>query len=183
MVSDINHIIQRALKGDKNYQEILLKRLTPLIYKNIYTYYEPAHPLVEDLAQEGYMVILESLKDYKENFNAHYLHFIKIRLYYFYKNLSKENYKYSTTSIEDLKEKGRELKREDISLQERLIIKENRETLYKSLNKLSENERKILLFYYFQGLTMKEISLKLNLKYRTVINMKSLALKKLRDML
>ena len=105
MNSDINYIIQESLKGDKYYQEILLKRLNPLIFKNIYLYYHPSSPIIEDLAQEGYIIILQSLKDYDENKNAHFLQYIKIKIHYFYKNLSKKHRKYITLSLEKLKEK------------------------------------------------------------------------------
>ncbi|NLK65574.1 MAG: hypothetical protein GX289_10840, partial [Tissierellia bacterium] len=84
MHSDINYIIQESLKGDKIYQEILLKRLNPLIFKNIYKYYSPSNPLTEDLLQEGYIIILQALKNYDMNKNVHFLQYVKISLYYFY---------------------------------------------------------------------------------------------------
>lgn len=39
MNSDINHIIRKALKWDKKYQEILLKKLNLQIKKHLYVLY------------------------------------------------------------------------------------------------------------------------------------------------
>jgi len=86
MDADINYIILESLKGDKKSQEILLSKLHPLIYKNIYRYYSQDDHIVEDLVQEGYVVILKSLKSYEENKGVHFLGYIKSNLFYFYKN-------------------------------------------------------------------------------------------------
>jgi RNA polymerase sporulation-specific sigma factor len=185
MNSDINYIIQESLKGDKYYQEILLKRLNPLIYKNIYLYYHPSNPLIEDLAQEGYIIILQSLKDYDEKRNIHFLQYIKIKLYYYYKNYSKKHlhYNYKTLSIGKLREKGNELKSNNLSQLDIIIKKEERDLLYKCLNKITNKEQEVLRLFYFQQYSIQEISQELNLKYRAVINIKSNAIKKLRKMM
>lgn len=85
MDSDINYIIQQSLNGDKNNQEILLDMLSPLIYKNIYKYWKTKDPIVEDLVQEGYIVILKSLKNFDKSRNVHFLHYVKIKIIYYYK--------------------------------------------------------------------------------------------------
>lgn len=183
MDTDINYIIQESLKGDKNYQEILLKRLNPLIYNNIYKYYSPSNPLTEDLLHEGYIIILQSLKDYDIKRNVHFLHYVKIRLYYFYKNYYKKSITHSTLSIEDLDRRGKELKCNNIEQITAIILEEEKNELYKFINTLSQKEQQILNLFYFQQFSIKQISDKLNLKYRSVINVKSNAVKKLRKMM
>ncbi len=183
MNSDINYIIQESLKGDKYYQELLLKRLNPLIYKNIYLYYHPSNPIIEDLAQEGYLIILQSLKDYDEKKNVHFLQYIKIKLYYFYKNYSIKHHKYTILSLESLKEKGKELKSSLISQLDIIIKKEERNSLYKCLNELTNKEHEVLRLFYFEQYSIQEVSKKLNLKNRAVINIKYNAIKKLRKMM
>lgn len=180
MYSDINYIIQKSLKGDKNYQEILLKRLNPLIYKNIYQHCFPSNPLVEDLAQEGYIVVLQSLKDYDKKRNVHFLQYVKIRLCYFYKNFFKDTSKYNSLSMENLNRLGKELISSDANQLEAIILKEEKDALIKCINELSEKEQKILLLFYFEGFSIQEISKKLKIKYRSVINTKFNAIKKLR---
>lgn len=180
MNTDINYIIRQSIKGDKNYQEILLKMLNPLIYKNIYIYYEPKNPLVEDLVQEGYIVILKSLKEYEPN-NAHFLYFIKIKLYYFYKNYYRNYIKRRHISIENIKYKIQQ--RNFNSPLDILILKEERSTLKKCMKELSPKEQEILFLYYFREFSMGEISKKLNISYRASINIKGNAIKKLRKMM
>jgi RNA polymerase sporulation-specific sigma factor len=181
MNSDINYIIQESLKGDKIYQEMLLKRLNPLIYKNIYKYYKPSNPLAEDLLHEGYIIILRSLKDYDVKKNVHFLQYVKIRLHYFYKNYYKKSIKKSTLSIEYLNSTGKELKSNRQDQISTVILKEEKDELYKCMNELSEKEQTVLNLFYYQEASIQEISDKLNLKYRQVINMKSNAVKKLRS--
>ncbi len=183
MNSDINYIIQESLKGDKIYREVLLKRLNPLIYKNIYKYYSPSNPLVEDLVQEGYIIILQSLKDYDEKRNVHFLQYVKIRLYYFYKNHYKKNIKHVTLSIDYLDNVGKEIKAKDFEQITAIILEEENDELYKCINKLSENEQTILNLFYFQSLSIQQISDKLNLKYNSIVNMKMKAVKRLRKMM
>ena len=180
MDSDINYIIQESLKGDNNYQEILLKRLTPLIFKNIYTYYMPSNPLTEDLLQEGYIVILQSLKDYDIKRNVHFLQYVKIKLYYFFKNYYRKDSKYNILSIENLSMMGKQLKSNDANQLNLIILTEEKDALYKCMSELSEEEQAILQLYYFERFSIQEISQELNIKYRKVINTKSKAVKKLR---
>lgn len=180
---DINYVIQESLKGDKNYQEILLKRLNPLIFKNIYQYNKPSDPITEDLLQEGYIVILQSLIDFDARRNVHFLQYVKIRLYYFYKNHYKNNVKYKTLSIENLKSRGREIKSKTASHLELIILRENKKALHKCIEKLSMKEQNIIKNYYFEGMSMMDIAEQENIPYRSSINIKRAALKKIGKML
>lgn len=183
MHSDINYIIQKSLKGDNNYIEILLKRLTPLIFKNIYKYYMPSDPLTEDLLQEGYIVILQSLKDYDIKRNVHFLRYVEIKLQYFFLNLFKEAVRHKTLSIEALSSVGKQIRGKYMNPLNLIILTEEKHKLYKCINKLSEKERTVIRLFYFDELLIPEISLKLNIEYRAVINAKSRAVKKLKKML
>lgn len=185
MDSDINYIIQQSLNGDKNNQEILLEMLSPLIYKNIYKYWKTNDPIVKDLVQEGYIIILKSLQSFDKNRNVHYLHYVKIKIMYYYKNYYR-NTKNQRNNI-SLKEnmgtdKLLEFKKSDSNYNtlERIIAKEEKAELLLNIKKLSDKEQKILYLYYFKEMSMDEISKYLNIKYRTVISAKYNAIKKLR---
>lgn len=179
MKPDINYLIHKSIKGDKICQEILLESLTPLICKNIYTYYKASDPITEDLIQEGYIEILKSLEDYNSERKVHFLQYIKVRLFYFYKNTYEKNCDF-IDSIEDLEAKGKQVGDKNLSPLDIYLLKEEESTLYKWIKRLSEKEQKILFLYYFDHMTMGEISQELNLAYRTVISMKSASIKKLR---
>ena len=183
MHSDINYIIQESLKGDNNYIEILLKRLTPLIFKNIYKYYAPSDHLTEDLLQEGYIVILQSLKDYDIKRNVHFLRYVEVKLYYFFLNNYKEIVKNKTLSIEALNSVGKQIRSRYMNPLNFIILTEEKHKLYKCISRLSERERTVILLFYFDELPIPKISLKLNMEYRAVINAKSRAVKKLKKCL
>lgn len=153
MNSDINYIIQKAIKGDKIFQEKLIKRLNPLIYKNIYLYCNPTSPLVEDLVQEGYMVILESLKEYRESRNVHYLRYVQVKLHYFYKNYFK-NKNNTTISIENLIEMRKEPKAKTYELK-KIISIEERNTLMKCMEKLPEKQQKYYIYFILKECQLK----------------------------
>jgi RNA polymerase sigma factor (sigma-70 family) len=176
MPSDINHIIQMSLNGDKNCQEILLQRLKPLIYKNIYMYWNPSDPITEDLAQEGYLLILESLQNYDEKYNVHFLQYIKIKIVFFYKNYYRNNRKHEfELSISDIN-----IQNDEKNTIEQVIKDEEIKELLNNLKKLSTKEQEIIYLYYHRRLPVSEISEILNIPYRTVIGKKQVAIKKLR---
>jgi RNA polymerase sporulation-specific sigma factor len=180
MQPDINYIIHESLKGDKIYVEILLKRLNPVIFKNIYTYWSPSDPLTQDLQQEGYMIILQSLKDFDTDRKVHFLQYVKIRLYYFYKDYFKKSIKNDALSMDHLYETGRELISDCRDQLTSIILKEEEDSLHKCIDELSEKEQMIISLFYFRRLSIQEIADKLGIKYRAVINIKSNAVRKLR---
>lgn len=186
---DINYIIHKSLNGDKHYQEILLKKLHPLIYKNIYQYCSPKDNSVEeDMVQEGYIVILESLKTFNKNLNVHFLGYVKSKLYYFYKNYYRNNKKYKNVLSlnKELKENEENLQLLNIlenkyDLLENVITNDFKNKLKSSIKKLNKKEQDIIYMYYYNEISLKEISDKLNIPYRTVISSKYIAIKKLKN--
>lgn len=178
--TDINYIIQLSLKGDKKYQEILLDKLKPLICKNIYLHWNYNDPLVEDLLQEGYIVVLNALNSFDKNKDAHFLAFIKSKLKYFYMNYHRNNIKslkYLATLripnkcyIADLED----------SIEKKILKNEEINLLMKCINKLSEEEQQIIYSYYFDEIAMDEIARSLSLSYRATTSKKSRVIKKLK---
>lgn len=190
MDTDINYIIQKSLNGDKKFQEILLKKLHPLIYKNIYRYYSVEDSIVEDLVQEGYIVILKSLKSFDKNRNVHFLRYVKTKMYYYYKNFYR-NTKHQRETIslnQKLESTNNNLELENIivdsniSLEDKISKEEEIKEILKNIEKLSKKEQDVLNLYYKEELTMDEIAGKLNIAYRTVIGRKYTAICKLKKM-
>jgi len=187
MDSDINYIIQQSLNGDKNYQEILLNKLNPLIYKNIYKYWDTQDPMVDDLVQEGYIVILESLKTFDKTRDVHFLYHVKIKLIYYYKNyyrnMRKEKMTISMTKkIDDSSIELEKILDNKYNLLEFIVSKEEIAELLSNIKKLSDKEQTILYLYYYKQLSMGEISKQLNIPYRTAIGAKYTAIRKLEFM-
>ncbi|MEL7647834.1 MAG: sigma-70 family RNA polymerase sigma factor [Sedimentibacter sp.] len=184
MDSFINHIIQESLNGDKKSQEILLERLRPLIYKNIYRYFKPWDISAEDMVQEGYAEILQSLKSFDSGRNVHFLHYVKTRLTYLYRNQYRKARRLKReTSLSSLI--GDSLQLEHVlgsctCVVEEYILKEEKAELSRCLRQLSKKEQEIVSMYYCTGLSMVAISSRLGIKYSTVSAIKSRALRKLR---
>lgn len=179
MSSDINYIIQMSLNGDKNCQEILLQKLRPLIYKNIYMYWGTSDPDTEDLAQEGYALILESLKSYDEKYNVHFLQHAKTKIIYFYKNY----YRKSKKQKNEINITENICYNDEKSALDLVITGEEITELLNNLKKLNIKEQKIIYLYYQEQLPLTEISKNLNIPYRTALGRKQTALKKLKQLI
>lgn len=164
-----------SLIGDKNYQEILLQKLKPLIYKNIYRHWNPSDTITEDLAQEGYVLILESLKNYDEKRSVHFLQYIKIKIIYFYKNYFRNNKKNEILLTANISNASNNIL--DI-----VIIKEEMSELLGNIKVLNTKEQMILYLYYYQQHSISEISKILNIPYHTVKGKKQVAIKKLKKL-
>lgn len=187
LIHDINYIIHKSLKGNKKYQEILIKKLHPLIFRNIYRYYRPDDNIVDDLVQEGYIVILECLKNYDENYNVHFLGFVKNTMYYFYKNYFRDNSaERNILSLNQLITDSGDLTLQNLNLinqhdtLDEIIELEEINCLYSSLNKLSNKEQRILNMYYYDLIKAADISKVLKIPYRTVTSAKYTAIVKLK---
>ncbi|MDW5298666.1 MAG: sigma-70 family RNA polymerase sigma factor [Sedimentibacter sp.] len=188
MDSDINYIIQQSLNGDKNYQEILLNKLVPLIYRNIYKYWDINDPIVDDLVQEGYIVILESLKTFDKSRGVHFLYYAKIKLIYYYKNYFRKTKKDRTllSISKEFSDKSLEFEKilsDKFNLLEFIVYKEEITELLSAIEKLSVKQQEILYLYYYKRLTLGEISKNLNISYRTVIGTKYTAIKKIKNLM
>ncbi|HBV67137.1 MAG TPA: hypothetical protein DEF04_02360 [Clostridiales bacterium] len=187
MISDINYIIQMTLNGDKKCQEILLKKIQPLIYKNIYLYWKPSDPVTEDLAQDGYEFVLRSLSEFNPDRNAHFLHYIQIKIIFFYKNYyrSTKNQRNEISLSDDMF--FSEFLIQDMDSSQcplvGIISDENADELRKNIDRLSAVEREIIYMHYYEHLTINEISELLNIPYSTAWGRKQSAIKKLRKYL
>lgn len=181
MDTDINHIIQESINGDKFFQEILLKKLNPLIYKCIYRYYPINESIIEDLVQEGYIIILLSLKSFDKNRNVHFLRYVQIKLQFFYKNYYRNTrHQRETNSIHEYEDF---LWDEKISLEDKIADEAEISELMKNIDKLPEKEKDVLNLYYNYEYSMEEIARSLNIAYRTAIGRKYTAVCRLRKMM
>ncbi len=178
--TDINYIIQMSLKGDKKYQEILLNKLKPLIYRNIYKYWNYNDSVVEDLLQEGYIVVLGALKSFDNNKEAHFLAYVKSKIKYFYMNHYRESIKISA-SLTDLKNANQNQLIDFEESLEQTIIKEEENSLLKlCIDKLSEKEQRLVFSYFYAERSISEIAKDLDISNRAVLNRKSRIIKKLK---
>lgn len=185
MYREINQLIKLSQEGCQVAKEDLLRRLKPLILNSIKNYYNRKDEY-EDLIQEGYEVVLRALREYDPSKGARFLGYLKLQLKYHYLNKYKEKREKLTLNLPlgdggveilDLIESSQALPLEG------LIKRESSQELGKTLDCLTKRQKQIIIESYINELSLKEISQKLQLSYRTVANTKSSALKRLRESL
>ena len=178
---DIQQLYKESYLGDKESQLIILERLKPLIISSIRKYKQDWNDY-EDLIQEGRVMVLICIKDYNPNINVPFLGYVKSRLKYLYLNKAKVRKDLSLN--EKFGEDGEEyleLLESDENIVEGILEKELCESLHRVIQTLPKREIEVLCDFYFNDLTITQISKKYNTTYRTVLNQKTNALKKLRE--
>ena len=71
----------------------------------------------------------------------------------------------------------------DKSSLDKVLEKERKSCLRKAMRVLTQRQRKVVIYYYMKNKSIKEIYHILKISYRTIINTKTTALKKLRKQL
>lgn len=186
MSFDINHLIDKSIKGDENSKDELLIRLKPVILASIKRYYN-RYELYDDLIQEGYELILKALSDYDREKGVHFLGYVKTFLRYHY--LNKYNGDPDVVSLNQPIGDEKDIELIDTVVDNKptpeAIIIRNYEIneLLENIHSLTEKQRQIIILYYIEENSIGQISKKLNISYRTVVNIKTNAVKKLRNKL
>ena len=95
----------------------------------------------------------------------------------------------NVSSLEDYMEQGNDIKSKDVSVTRTIepesVAMDNslRESISYAMNSLTENERKVVLLYYYEELTLREISKVLEVSESRVSQLHSKALKKMKNIL
>lgn len=173
-------LVLKAKTGDAVAKEEIITRLQPLVLSSIKRYYYKREEF-EDLVQDGNIKILECIEDFKPEKEVYFLGYVKTMLKFMY--LDKHKRKYHTSLNEKLKDGETEiidlLVSEDRDILESIIINEEMDELNQVLNILTNRQKEIIILFYIERLSMGEIASKLGISYRTVVNTKTNALKKL----
>ena len=178
MYEEINKIVAEALSGDTEAVLLLIKKLNPLIYRTIRRYGKSRDK--EDDYQIACICILESLADFDSSRNTQFIAYVKLKLKYTFLNqkinsdvsLDKE-FESGGTLLDTLRDTSPSP--EELSLQSEIC-----QRLKSGIGELSYRQRQIITLYYFDDCSLVEIAKRLKLSYRTVVNTKGNAIKKLR---
>lgn len=179
-------IVEKIVRDkDIGKADIVIESYKPLLIAAIRKYYNKPH-LYEELLQEGALEICEAILDFDESKNIPFSGYLKSRIYYFYlgKNHIKDDY--ISLDIEyghDEEFSLLEIIPDDVNIEEEFLLKEKNEILYSSILSLTKRQRNIVLDFYFNGFSIKDISKKYDISYRTVVNTKTNALKKMKNFL
>ena len=172
-----------AGKQENNHaREQLIDKLHPLIYSLIRRY-GPAKPCDrEDLYQEAVETILHCIREYDENRNVPFLSYVKRSLIYCVRNGSRETKMSRESHSLDKCLPNSEftlldcLEDSSLSAADLLEQEELQETVKIALQQLDPALRKILILYYYDGCSLKDIALSRNIHYQTVKMAKKRAL-------
>jgi len=152
-VSSIEEMVLRFQRGDRSYLEKLFQKFEPLI-KSLAGKYACRGGSYEDLKQEGYLVLLRLLLNYKKG---------RVRPEgYIKKSMDMHLRRYWWEEINW---------RKGVCLAENLSTSLNRNFLNEGNLPLSPCERRLLELYYLWGYNDKHISAKLG-KSRSWVNLK-----------
>ena len=180
-MEEIKRLYEESIKGDDKSKYELVERFYPLIISSIKKYYNN-YSEFEDLVEDGKLIVLECIKDFDVSKNVHFSGFVKTRLRFFY--LNKLNSKKDIISLNQKNEEDTEmidLLESEVDLEEEVINKDFSKRIQDLFINLSLKEREVIIEFYYLGLTVEEISKLHNISYRTVLELKRRAHKKLRE--
>lgn len=183
MYKEIEDLLIASKKGDEKAKETLLMKLNPLIISSIRRYYNKKD-IYEDLIQDGYEVILKSIKDYDTDKGVHFLGYVKSMLKYCYLNKHKEKKLLSLNEpIDDELELMDLIIGDEEGPLKQIVEQDESSVLYNSLNCLTKRQKRIIADFYINGKAINEIAEELGISYRTVVNIKVSAMKKLKEII
>ena len=185
MYKELNDLLIKAKNGDTNSTEEILNRVQGLIFNSIQRYYNNRSEY-EDLTQEGNLVVLKAIKDFDESRGVYFLGYVKTMLKYTYLNKHKVKHHLSLNVAigDDTETQWMDLLASDErSTLDKLLKIEEVSELKDALEKLTDRQREVITAFYLDGLSINDISKRLGITYRTIVNTKTRALERLRESL
>src|SRR5699024_2848665 len=183
MYKELDKLVVKAKKGDKESKEEILNRLEGLVINSIKKYYNNVHEY-DDLIQEGNMVILESIASYDKRKGVYFLGYIKTMLRYSYLNNHKKR-QHLSLNVEAKDGEGDELlnllESEEASPLDEYLDLEEQSGLNHILGRLTDRQRQVIIYFYYENMSIGDIAKRLGITYRTVVNTKTRAIERIRE--
>lgn len=181
MYKIIDELLEGSRNGDVNSKNELLIKLRPLIISSINKYY-PNFRDYEDLIQDGYVVVLDCIENFDPSKGVYFLGYVKTMLKYNYLQNHRNKTMISLNSPLGEDKEGEMvdlLESKDLGPMELFLLSERDQTLTKSLSLLGARQKQVIVMFYLEGLSIADIAKYLEISYRTVVNTKTRALKRL----
>lgn len=177
--------LDKARSGDAEAMEQVMEMLTPLVTSSAKKYFLGDMPY-EDLMQEGYLVIGECVDRFDADKGIPFLGYVKATLRYHFMDLGRKSVKEQCDSLNrTIKSAEGEITLMDVIADEEasadgaMLHDEKMKALMEGIKTLSPRELQVISLNYYVGLNMIEIARELGIAYRTVVNTKVHALRKL----
>lgn len=174
---ELEELVKRGKEGDQEALHLLMDKYKPLILKLASKYRIPSYEF-EDVVQYGYLTLIKAIKMYKlesNSFNGYAIRAIRNNIL----DLFKKNVKLYNEINDD-----RVLNiciDKELTVEEHILAGEEIKRLYKVLDKLSEDEKKIINDYYFNNKTLKTIACENNLNYKKIVKDKKRVLERMKN--
>lgn len=142
---------------------------------------------LEDMISEGNLVILQAIRDYRDDLGVPFLGFVKLRLRYIY--LERCKTRDSHSSLNEMVDKDGDVERIDTIvdsaplIEDKVIHGQDLDELAHALSCLTQRQAQIIKLYYFESLSMVKIASSLGLHYQTVVKLRDRALDNLKNIL
>jgi RNA polymerase sigma-70 factor (ECF subfamily) len=160
--------VQKIIQGDYSEFDILMDKYQSMVY-NLCSKYTDSVEEAEDFTQDIFLKVFESLSKFRGESE------FSTWLYTISRNELKMKYRKSKKieqEVSELKEESLFTKlkkwKEHITPEVELLKEEYKSKITQLVNKLPNNYKTPLLMYYFDNMSYKEISTKLNLKMNTL---------------
>jgi len=176
-------LVQAFLRGDESCIEILIRRHK----KKVFTYIlltVKNQALAEDLFQETFIKVIQSLREGKYRDNGRFLSWV-IRISH---NLIIDHYR-KEKQMNAISNDDKEIdlfnskRLSDMNIEELIIKNQIRSDLRKLIYSLPEDQREVVLLRHFGGLSFKEIADQTGVSINTALGRMRYALINLRKMI
>jgi len=176
-------LVQAFLQGDESCIEILIRRHK----KKVFTYIlltVKNQALAEDLFQETFIKVIQSLRDGKYRDNGRFLSWvIRISHNLIIDHFRKEKQMNAISNDDKEIDLFNSKRLSDMNIEEILIKNQIRTDLRKLIYSLPEDQREVVLLRHFGGLSFKEIADQTNVSINTALGRMRYALINLRKMI
>lgn len=183
---EIIKLILQAKEKDKGAMEEIIERYTPFVIKTARSIYVKGQEL-DDLVQIGRASIIKAVNMYdttRENaFTTYVFNTVRRTLYLLIRSSIKDS---KCCSLHSVNKEGRELidtLESTENIEEEWVKREEKVMLSRALKKLSEKDKEIICWFYFQNRNLKDYANFKEVSYRTAVDRKKKALMKLKKYL
>ncbi|MDK2902964.1 MAG: hypothetical protein PWQ93_883 [Clostridiales bacterium] len=175
-------LVERAKAGDNDAVVEILERVKPLMLSSI----SKCHSVImddDDLYQEAAIEVICSIKDFDDERNVPFLVFLKKRIFYRLKNLTR--CERQSLSLDQPIGDGASTLADVIpdagpSVENIVQTEQQHRHLCMAMTALTPKQRRVLKMHYLQGMSMADVSRKDGLHYQAVVKLKERALKNMR---
>ncbi|AZV55521.1 sigma-70 family RNA polymerase sigma factor [Clostridium sp. AWRP] len=179
-------LLERAQSGDKNAVENICIKFNGMVINMAKCTYIKGYDM-EDLIQEGRYSVIKAIGMYDINSKYPFAAYVKSSVKKNFYNMIRSNIrKVSCCSLYSKNEEGCEfinMIASDENIEENLIKRKLIIQLNKAMDKLPEDKRNLIDWYYIQDRSLNEYAEKEGISYRTAVYRKRKALESLKNFL